>query len=145
MIGEKITEDLRSYNSDDHVITVHEVKNARERLKKDKYNGCARLSSNHVLYSADIFNVHLSMLATAMTVHGYNAEDLLIGAMISLPIYVTPTTTGAFAYVLKKVVNYDRNGRSKVYACFMDASKAFNRIRHDKLFNILQDKFIHLL
>ncbi len=38
-----------------------------------------------MLYSPDVFNVHLSMLATAMTVHGYNAEDLLFGTMISLP------------------------------------------------------------
>ncbi len=30
------------------------------------------------------FNVHLSMLATAMTVHGYNTDDLLFGTMISL-------------------------------------------------------------
>ncbi len=77
--------DLRSYNSDDHIITVIEIKDARERLKKDKYDGGAGLWSNHVLYSPDVFNVHLSMLATAMTVHGYNAEDLLIGTMISLP------------------------------------------------------------
>ncbi len=84
-IIEKITEDLRSYNSDDHIITVQEIKDARERLKKDKYDGGAGLWSNHVLYSPDVFNVHLYMLATAMTVHGYNAEDLLIGTMISLP------------------------------------------------------------
>ncbi len=46
---------------------------------------------------------------------------------------------------LKEVVNYYRYGRSKVYACFMDASKAFDRIRHDKLFKILQDGGIHPL
>ncbi len=40
---------------------------------------------------------------------------------------------------------YYRNGRSKVYACFMDGSKAFDRIRHDKLFKILQDRGIHPL
>ncbi len=38
-----------------------------------------------MLYSPDVFNVHLSMLATAMTVHGYNAENLLISTMIYLP------------------------------------------------------------
>ncbi len=38
-----------------------------------------------VYIDPDVFNVHLSMLATAMTVHGYNAEDLLIGTMLSLP------------------------------------------------------------
>ncbi len=44
---------------------------------------------------------------------------------------------------LKEVVTYYRNGCSKVYVCFMDASKAFDRIKHDKLFNILQDRGIH--
>ncbi len=39
----------------------------------------------HVLFSPDVCNVHLSMFATAMTVHGYNAEDLLIGTMVTLP------------------------------------------------------------
>ncbi len=37
------------------------------------------------------------------------------------------------------------NGISKVYACFMDASKAFDKIRHDKLFKILHDRGIHPL
>ncbi len=46
---------------------------------------------------------------------------------------------------LKEVVNYYRYGRSKVYTCFMDASKAFDRIRHDKLFKILLDRGIHPL
>ncbi len=64
---------------------MQEIKDARERLKKDKYDGGAGLLSNHVLYSPDVFNVHLSMLATAKTVHGCNVEDLLIGTMISLP------------------------------------------------------------
>ncbi len=64
---------------------MQEIKDARQRLKKDKYDGVAGLWSNHVLYSPDVFNVHLSMLATAMTVHGYNVDDLLIGTMISLP------------------------------------------------------------
>ncbi len=73
-INEKITEDLRSYNSDDHIITVQEINDARERLKNHKCDGGAGLWSNHVLYSPDVFNVHLSMLTTAMTVHGYNVK-----------------------------------------------------------------------
>ncbi len=46
------------------------------------------------------------MLATAMTVHGYNAEDLLFGTMISLPkdhkanICDSNNYRGIFTYVL---------------------------------------------
>ncbi len=64
---------------------MQEIKDARERLKKNKYNGGSGLWPNHVLYSPDVVNVHLSMLATAMTVHGCNVEDLLFSTMISLP------------------------------------------------------------
>ncbi len=32
-------------------------------------------------------------------------------------------STSMYSLALKEVVNYYRNGRSKVYACFMDASK----------------------
>ncbi len=49
--------------TDNHIITVQQIKGTRERLKKDKYDGGAGLWSNHVLYSPDVFNVHLSMLA----------------------------------------------------------------------------------
>ena len=38
---------------------------------------------------------------------------------------------------MKETVRYYGNRGSKVYACFMDASKAFGRIRYDKLFAIL--------
>ena len=39
--------------------------------------------------------------------------------------------------VLKEVVRYYNNNHSTVYACAVDASKAFDRVRHDKLFNML--------
>ncbi len=54
-------------------------------------------------------------------------------------------STSMCSLALKEVVNYYRNGRSKFYTCFMDASKAFDRIRHDKLFKILQDRGIYPL
>ncbi len=58
---------------------------------------------------------------------------------------VVKHSTSMCSLALKEVVNYYRNERSKVYACFMDASKAFDRIRHDKLLKILQDRGIHPL
>ena len=38
---------------------------------------------------------------------------------------------------LKEVVKYYTDRRGQVYCCFIDATKAFDRIRFDKLFNIL--------
>ncbi len=42
--------------------------------------------------------------------------------------------------VLKKVINYYLNNNSDVYTCLIDATKAFDHIRYDKLFQILIDR-----
>ncbi len=170
-IHDKIRNDLLHYSGSECIVTVQEIKSAREKLKKDKYDGGAGLWSNHILYAPQSFNVHLSMLATAMTVHGYNAEDLLIGTIVSLPkdqrgnvcdsdnyrgiclcscinkllewimihrcgnilttsglqfSFKNKHSTTMCTLTLKEIVNYYWNGQSKVYACFMDASKAFD-------------------
>ncbi len=39
--------------------------------------------------------------------------------------------------ITKEVVKYYWNRHSRVYAAFIDASKAFDRIRYDRLFEIL--------
>ena len=46
------------------------------------------------------------------------------------------STTHA-AYCLKETVNYYTSKGSPVYSCFLDASKAFDRVCHSKLFGIL--------
>ena len=42
--------------------------------------------------------------------------------------------------VLKETVNYYLDRGSNVYCCMLDASKAFDRIRYDRLFSILIDR-----
>ena len=42
--------------------------------------------------------------------------------------------------VLKNVVNRYTASGSKVFACFLDASKAFDRVRYDILFCLLLDR-----
>ena len=42
--------------------------------------------------------------------------------------------------VLDEIVNYYTKKGSNVYAVFLDASKAFDRVNHLKLFNLLQAK-----
>jgi exonuclease III len=41
---------------------------------------------------------------------------------------------------LKETVKYYHNRGSKVFACFIDASKAFDRLRHDRLFELLRQR-----
>ena len=47
--------------------------------------------------------------------------------------------------VLKEVLRYYTCNSSPVYACSVDASKAFDRIRHDKLFQLLIDRNVPAL
>ena len=39
--------------------------------------------------------------------------------------------------VLKEVLSHYLNNQSQVDACFIDATQAFDRLRHDKLFELL--------
>ncbi len=41
---------------------------------------------------------------------------------------------------LKEVITYYQNRGSNVYACFIDASKAFDHVRHDRLFQLLKQR-----
>ena len=42
--------------------------------------------------------------------------------------------------VMKETIRYYNNRGSDVFACFLDASKAFDRLRYDKLFQILLER-----
>ena len=39
--------------------------------------------------------------------------------------------------VVKETINYYLNRGSEVYSCMLDANKAFDRLRYDKLFELL--------
>jgi hypothetical protein len=47
--------------------------------------------------------------------------------------------------VLKEVLKYYHNYKTAVHTCFLDASKAFDRVRHDKLFELLMSRNIPAL
>jgi hypothetical protein len=47
--------------------------------------------------------------------------------------------------VLKEIANHFINKGSNVYCCFIDASKAFDRLRHDLLFDILYKRGVNPL
>ena len=51
--------------------------------------------------------------------------------------------TSMCSLVLKEVVNYYMQSGSKVYACFLDATKAFDRVRYDQLFKVLMSRGVH--
>ena len=46
---------------------------------------------------------------------------------------------------LKEIIQYYNNRGSKVYCCMLDASKAFDRLRYDKLFALLMERGLPLI
>ena len=53
-------------------------------------------------------------------------------------------STTLATYVFKETVNFYTSHGSPVYACFMDASKAFDRVCHLTLFRVLADRGVPL-
>ena len=56
--------------------------------------------------------------------------------------YKNDTSTITCSFILNQVIQYYQNGGSNVFCLFLDASKAFDRVRHDKLFECLREKNI---
>ena len=49
------------------------------------------------------------------------------------------------SFLVREIIEYFNMRGSPVFSCFMDASKAFDRISHDKLFGILEDRRLNPL
>ncbi len=49
-------------------------------------------------------------------------------------------STSMSTLVMKEVVTYYWNRQSNVYFVFIDASKAFKRVRYNRLFQVLYDR-----
>ncbi len=84
-INKRIEDDLHEYNGNEHLIYVGEMKKTIGMISDKKSDGEEKLWSNHVIHAPNSFTVHLSFMATAMMVHGYNPQNLLEGTLISLP------------------------------------------------------------
>ena len=59
--------------------------------------------------------------------------------------YKKAHSTTMSTLVLKDVINHFLSNNSNVFCCFIDASKAFDRLRYDKLFDILLKRDVHPL
>ena len=108
--------------------------------------------------------VLFTMLIDVMLVHGYMPNDMLAPVLVSIPkdplisdrySNQLMTSNAQFAFkkchstsmctaLVKEVVGLSYcNGRNtNVYACLLDATKAFDCVRYDKLFELLLKKDI---
>ena len=102
-------------------------------LIKDK-NGILDDMSN---YRAIALSTTLSKVLELVLID--RLQPFLITNDVQLGFEAGHSTTHA-TYVLREVINNYTNQGSPVYACFLDASKAFDRVCHSKLFKILADR-----
>ena len=54
--------------------------------------------------------------------------------------YKNNSSTATCSFILNQVIQYYNSNQSNVFCLFLDASKAFDRVRHDKLFECLRKK-----
>ena len=54
--------------------------------------------------------------------------------------YKESSSTAQCTFVVEEIIHYYRLNESSVYATFLDVSKAFDRVRFDKLFELLIEK-----
>ncbi len=54
--------------------------------------------------------------------------------------YKAEHSTYQCTWLAKEVITHYKNNGSNVYACLLDCSKAFDKIKHDLLFKTLYDK-----
>ena len=81
--------------------------------------------SSRITYCKDIYYFQVFLLVPAKGLRIYICSKVTIRSDLNiniLPIYVL--------YTVKSVIQYYNYYNSPVYTCFLDASKAFDRLNH---------------
>jgi Reverse transcriptase (RNA-dependent DNA polymerase) len=67
------------------IVIVNDVIDAVSRLKFGKHDGNMGLSTDHVKHACDEWYTHISLLLTALTVHGCITDDLSVSTVLPIP------------------------------------------------------------
>jgi len=86
----KISDELntriaRSGFNDECAFSYSDVMKAINRLHSGKGDGYRGLMSDHIKLACDELSVHIAMLFTSMSVHGFVPEDFQISTIIPIP------------------------------------------------------------
>ncbi len=98
--------------------------NRGSMIKSDNYRGIGLCSS----------------IVKVMDIIMYNSSDGTLNTSGLQFAYKSEHSTTMCTAMMKEVVRHYKKNGSQVYCCLLDASKAFDRIRLDKLFKILLDR-----
>jgi hypothetical protein len=105
------------------ISTLHSIpKDIRANIcDSDNYHGIALSSCLAKVYDLIILNKYNKELCTSDMQYAFKGQH----------------GTSMCSLILKEVAHYFKRNKSDVYIGLIDASKAFDRVRHDKLFALL--------
>ena len=66
-------------------MTPNLISHCIKQLKKGKSDGSCGFKSDHLINGGPRLHVLLSVLFNSMLIHGYNARDLIVSSIISIP------------------------------------------------------------
>ena len=66
-------------------ISVDEVIEGVQRLKRGKSDGEEGLNSNHIIHGPKILFVLLALIFNSILVYGFSPDSMLVGTMVSIP------------------------------------------------------------
>ncbi len=169
-IKDKIQKYIQQDKDKVYDINVDDVKKAVNHLKLGKGDGEEGIFSDYIIHAPHVLHVFICMLFKAMLVSGTSPVSMVAGTMILIPkvkhLICTSDNFRAITLsrvlgklfdliifdkeqectnVFKETVNHYNFNKSNVFELFLDATKAFNRVRYCKLFKELIKRNVYTL
>ncbi|ELU14159.1 hypothetical protein CAPTEDRAFT_203516 [Capitella teleta] len=83
---DRVNELISSHEASDcHAITLHEAKTAVSQLKRNKHDGLAGISTDHLKNAPQPFLSHLTTFFNGLLTHGFSPDDFNVAVLISIP------------------------------------------------------------
>ena len=107
-------------------------------LVKDKLASRSDMSNYRGITLSSTISKVLELVLADMCKSNLQSSDLQFG-------FKHKHSTTMCSFLVRETIEYFNTRGSPVFSCFMDASKAFDRVSHDTLFGIMKDRGLNPL